>query len=153
RMPEHRAPLSAKPTAHATTASRPPELLYARGAAQQKNIGAACRKQSVGDDADDTVDARLEVDGIADRQAMHIEDHVAVVGHDALAPFWRSAKLAKLARHVIARHRNHFDWQRKAAEHGDPFTRIRDADEATRYRGDDLFARQRGATALDHRKP
>ena len=48
---------------------------------------------------------------------MDIEDLVAVVGHDPLALDRVSAEPHQLAGDVGARHRDHFDRQREAAEH------------------------------------
>jgi len=40
---------------------------------------------------------------------MHIKNEVAVVGREAFAQARLSAQLDQFARHIRARHRNHFD--------------------------------------------
>jgi hypothetical protein len=80
---------------------------------------------------------------------MHVQDHVAVVGDDAVAPHGLSAERHQFARDVAARHRDHLDGQRERAQHRHLLGRIDDADELAAGRGDDLFARERRAAALD----
>ena len=80
---------------------------------------------------------------------MHIDDLVTVVGEHVLAPQRLPAELHHLTRHVRTSHRNHFDRQRKAAEHIDHLALIDDTDEATRCRRDDLLAGQCATAALD----
>src|SRR5690606_4332276 len=52
-------------------------------------------------------------------------------------------------RHQAARHGHHLDRQREPAEDIDLLARVDDANEPVAGLGDDLFARERGATALD----
>ena len=80
---------------------------------------------------------------------MHVEDVVAVVRHEALAPDRLSAGLHHLPRHERHGHRNHLDRQREAAERRDELALVDDADEAPRRGGENLLARERAAAALD----
>jgi hypothetical protein len=81
---------------------------------------------------------------------MHVEDQVAVVGDHALANLRRAAEFGQFAGDMGACHRDHLHRQGKFAHHRHPLRCIADADEGVGHRGDDLFARQRAAAALDH---
>jgi hypothetical protein len=91
-----------------------------------------------------------------DGQANHVQDVAAVVGDEGLvgagleAQLGLAAQRGQLARHGVARHRQHFHRQRELAHHFDQLGAVGDADEFLRYGGDDLFARQCRAAALDH---
>ena len=74
-------------------------------------------------------DLRLQRDRVEDGEPGDVEDHVAVVGGEALAPRRLPAQPHELARDVAARHRDHLDRQRKAAQHGDQLRLVADADE------------------------
>src|SRR5471032_2036374 len=120
---------------------------HAFGGAEQADVGAAPREQADGDDTDDLVDLLLQRDRIGDRQAGHVDDLAAVVGDEGLvaagfkAQLGLAAQRRQLAQHGVARHRQHVD----------QLGAVGDADELFRYRGDNFFARQRRAAALDHR--
>ena len=86
------------------------------------------------------------------RKPVDVEDEVAVVGLKPLAQPRRATESGQPARDLCPGHRDHFDRQRKAAERIDQLALVGDADEGTRDRGDDLFARERATAALDHRK-
>jgi len=79
-----------------------------------------------------------------------VEDQIAVVGLVVLAQYRVRTALQHLAPDVAPRHRDHFDRQRKLAEHRHQFRGVANAHELLRHRGDDLLARQRAAAALDH---
>src|SRR5690606_7091759 len=101
------------------------------------------------DHAGDLVQLRLEARRLADAQAVHVEDPVAVVGGAAIAPDRLAAVAHQRARDVAARHRYHLDRQGEAPEDLDDLGGIDDADEAARGGGDDLLARERATAALD----
>src|SRR6185437_14397626 len=117
----------------------------------QDDIGTADGEQAVGHDADDVVDARLELGRIQDAQIGDVEDHVAVVGDEACTQLGVSAELDQFVRHMALGYRDHFDRQRKVAEHADQLGLVDDAYVLRGDRGDDLFPRQRAAAAFDHR--
>src|SRR2546423_252284 len=117
---------------------------------EQEHIRAAPREQSIGNDASDIVDRRFHLDRIEDREPPHVEDDVAVVRGKAFAQLGLAAELYHLARHVSARHRDHFDGQRKFSEHRNELRLVRDANELFRHRGDDFLSRERAAPALYH---
>src|SRR2546421_2523960 len=122
------------------------------GVGPDKNdVGAAIGEQAVGNDADDVVDLRFELDRIHDAHVLDIEDDVAIVGNEVRAQLRVTAELDQLLRGEAAGHGNHFDRQRKVAQHADQLRLVDDADEFLCHRGDDLFPRQRAAAALDHR--
>src|SRR5690606_16197039 len=109
----------------------PPLLQDLRGlAADDDDVRAALREQPDADHARDLVDGRFHRRRVADLQAMDVQDPVAVVGGDPLAPHGLSAgELDQLARDQAAGHGNHLDRQRELAEHVDALGRIADADE------------------------
>src|SRR3984893_3848384 len=115
------------------------------------DVGAAIGEQSVGDDADDVVDLRFELDRIHDPHVLDVEDDVAVVGDEVRAQLRVAAELDQLVRGEAAGHGNHFDWQWEVPQYADQLRLVDDADEFLRHRGDDLFPGQRAAAALDHR--
>src|SRR6202521_72855 len=117
----------------------------------QNDVGAAIGEQTIGDDADDVVDLRFELDRIQDAHVLDVEDDVAVVGDEVRAQLRVTAELDQLVRGEAAGHGNHFDWQREVPEHADQLRLVDDAHELLRHRGDDLFPGQRAAAALDHR--
>src|SRR5207253_8127425 len=127
------------------------QSLYAVVGAHQNHIGAASREQTVGDDADDVVDLRLELGGIQDAQILDVEDDVAIVGREMLAQLRMAAEPDELVRDVAPRHRNDLDGQRVATEYADQLRLIDDAHETLRDGRDDLLPGQRAAGALDHR--
>ena len=81
---------------------------------------------------------------------MAIDDQVAVVGLVVLAQRGVRAALEHLAPDVAPRHGDHFERQWKFPQHRHELRGIDDAHELARHRGDDLLARERTATALDH---
>src|SRR5689334_6602530 len=81
--------------------------------AHENRVGAAMREQADGYDTRDLIDRGLERDGILDDESRNVEDHVAIVGGKAHAPRGLAAETHELARDIAARHRNHFDRQRK----------------------------------------
>ena len=103
-----------------------------------------------GHDAGELVDAGLERDRVDDVESVHVEDVVAVVGDDVPSrQTGATAEPRQLARHVGARHRDHFDRQRETAEPFDELLVVGDADEAAGRRRNDLFAGERRAATLD----
>src|SRR3989454_9482722 len=127
------------------------QSFYTVVGAHQDHVGTAPREQTVGDDADDVVDLRLELGGIQDAQILDVEDDVAVVGREMLAQLRMAAEPDELVRDGAPRHRNDLDRQRVAAEHADQLRLIDDAHETLRHGRDDLLPGQRAAAALDHR--
>ena len=91
---------------------------------------------------------------IADLQAGHVNDVLAVVGDQGLAVFLAHHSLAahrrKLPHDTRRGHGNHFHRQRKVAQHLDQFGLVGNADKPVGLRSHDFFARERRATALDH---
>lgn len=63
--------------------SNPLERFNPAGCGGQQHIGAALGKQSVGYDADDAVDLRLEVDRIESEDETNVKDKIAVVRDEA----------------------------------------------------------------------
>src|SRR5262245_65220448 len=90
----------------------------------------------------------LDLRRVEQREAVAVENQVAVVGLEVLAQHRLRPHLEDLPADVAARHRDHLDRQRELAEHRHELGGVADADEALRYRGDDLLARQRPAVAL-----
>jgi hypothetical protein len=86
---------------------------------------------------------------IRDLQVVDVEDLVAIVGREAQAQDRLAAEADEPPRDQRARHRDHLDRQRKAAEDRDQLGVVDDADETAAGRGDDLFPGQRAASALD----
>src|SRR3954469_13411757 len=123
---------------------------HAAGLRDQQHVGRTAGKDAVGHDAGDVVQLHFHGRRIEQRQAVAIEDQIAVVGLVVLAQHRVRAAAKHLAADVAARHGNHLDRQRKPAQHADQLARVADADELLRYGGDDLLARQRAAAALDH---
>src|SRR3954470_15425729 len=116
----------------------------------QQHVGRTAGKDAVGHDAGDVVQLHFHGRRIEQRQAVAIEDQIAVVGLVVLAQHRVRAAPKHLAADVAARHGNHLDRQRKPAQHADQLARVADADELLRHGGDDLLARQRAAATLDH---
>ena len=119
---------------------------------EDQDVGAAPGEQTVRHHAGHVVERGFQRHRIADHEIVHVEDHVAVVGHEAGTQHWPPAQLAHFAGDVFARHRNHFDRQRKAAQLVDELARVGDAHETPRDGRDDLLARERAAAAFDHRQ-
>src|SRR5690606_11807188 len=86
---------------------------------------------------------------VGEVEVAHIEDHVAVVGDEALAQCGLAAQGNELPCHQAARHGNDFDRQWKCAEQPHQLAVIRDADETPARFRHDLFPRQRPAATLD----
>src|SRR6185369_3280674 len=126
---------------------------HAGVAAEQDDISAPRREKSDGYDTDDRADLRFRFNGIQDRESVHVEDHVAVVGAESHPQRGLAAEQHELPRHVASRHRYHFDGQGKLAEDADELRLVGDADELSRDSRHDLFARQRAAATLDHGAP
>src|SRR5690606_19893803 len=126
-----------------------PARLHAAFSAEQQDICRAQRKQAVGHQAGVLVEFGLELAWLDDAEVVHVEDDVAVVGYHAFTPHRITAEFDDLARHVAARHRNHFHRQREAAEYIHPLAAIGDTHEFPGRGSDDFFTRQRCATALD----
>src|SRR5258708_24728635 len=127
------------------------ERLHAVGGADQDHVGAAPRKQAVGDRAGDVVDLRLHLGWIEDAQVLDVEDDVAVVGREALAQVRVPAELDQLVGDVTARHRDHFDRHREVARHADQLRLVDDAHKLLCHRGDAFLPRERAPAAFDHR--
>src|SRR5690606_29414726 len=83
----------------------------------------------------------------------HVQDPVAVVGDQALAPDRLAAQVGNRPRHQAACHRDHLDRQRELAQHLDLLGLVDDADELLAGLGDDLLAGERAAAALDQAVP
>jgi succinyl-CoA synthetase beta subunit len=107
-------------------------------------------EDAVADHADDVVDGLFHRGGIVQRKAVHVEDHVAVVGDEVRPQFRMAAQVPQGPRHQTARHGNDFDRERVGAEHVDHLARIDDADELLGRGRHDLLAGERAAAALDH---
>ena len=105
-------------------------------------------EQPHGDHAGDLVELTLERDRVGDGEAVDVEDVVAVVGHEPLAPHRVAAAGAQLPHDQGARHGDHLDRQREAPERRHQLGVVDDAQEAPRRRGDDLLAGERTAAAL-----
>ncbi len=80
---------------------------------------------------------------------MNVQNHIAVVGDDPIAPNRPAAKRDELAGDIGAGHRDDFDRQRKASKNLYELAVIDDADETLGSGGHDLLAGQGGAAALD----
>src|SRR5690606_24719295 len=86
---------------------------------------------------------------IMDLQVVHIEDHVAVIRHHAVAVHRVAAELDDFPGDVAAGHGDDLHRQRELAEGGDQLAFIRNADEGAGDGGDDLLPGQGSAAALD----
>src|SRR5204863_4763164 len=86
------------------SASRAPVLLHAFGTAEQQHVRTTTREQTVRHDADDTIDTSFQFYRLFDCEPTHVDDHIAVVGQDALAPLRRSAEAGQFARDMATRH-------------------------------------------------
>src|SRR6266403_462278 len=90
------------------------------GVGPDKNdVGAAIGEQAVGDDADDVVDLRFELDRIHDAHVLDVEDDVAIVGDEVRAQLRVTAVLGHLVGAVDV-DGQHVD--RGEVEHGDAVT-------------------------------
>ena len=105
-------------------------------------------EQTAFDDTHELGDAGLERLRVTDREAVHVEDHVAVVRKAALPINRLAAELHQFASDVRPRHGDHFDRKREGAEHRHHLRSVNDADEALCHRGDDLLAGKRRTAAL-----
>src|SRR5690606_19326935 len=125
-----------------------------RFAADDDDIGAAPGEQANTYDAGYLVDRGFKSNRVDNRQPMYVENHVAVVSHDAgafshLPPHGLTTRAGKnLAGHKTAGHRNDLYRQWKFPQHVDPFGGVDDADELSAGLGDYLLAGQCGAAAL-----
>jgi hypothetical protein len=106
-------------------------------------------KHAVAHHTRDVVDTRFHGVRLVDPEVVHVENAVAVVRHHALAQHRVASQAHQLAGHVTACHGDDLDGQGKGAEHGDSLAVIGDAEEHVGDGGDDLFAGQRAAAALD----
>src|SRR5262249_22781008 len=106
------------------------ERPHALRPSRQHDIRRVHREDAVADPPNDVVDARLERGCVAQVDTVHIEDHVAVVGDDALPVHRPSAERDQRARRESARHRNHFDRQWVRAELPHQLAVVDDADES-----------------------
>ena len=88
-------------------------------------------------------------DGINQVHVVYVQNHVAVVGDEALAKFWLAAHDHQLAGHIAAGHRNDFDGQWELAQDTDFFTFVNDADKFAAGCGNDFFPRESTAAAFD----
>src|SRR5437879_9433348 len=125
-----------------------PGLDAVRGADEQQ-VGGAHGEQPDRDHAGDLVQLALERDRIRDLEIVDIEDVVAVIGHEALAPHGAAAARAELPAYQSARHGDDLDGEGKAPERRDHLRVVEDAHEALRGRGEDLLAGEGAAAALD----
>ena len=91
---------------------------------------------------------------VGDLQTRDIQYVIAVVRDERSIVFHTqhgtTAQRIELAGDETVCHRDDFDREREAAEHGDLLGFVRDADETVGCRSDDFFASQRTAATLDH---
>ena len=59
------------------------DSFYTISGANQRDVRTAIRKQADGHDARNTVNGIFQRNSVQNFQTKHIEDHVAVIGHDA----------------------------------------------------------------------
>ena len=96
-----------------------------------------------------SVDSCFHVDRIDDLQVMDVENVIAVVGNETLAPDRLTPHLEHTSGDELLRHWQDFDWQREPAEHTDELGVVDDTDEASSRAGEDLLASQCAASAFD----
>ena len=96
----------------------------------------------------------LEGQRVADAQAGHVDDVLAVVRHQRqavlLAHLGNATHGRELAHHAACSHRNHLHRQREGAQRFYQLGGIGDADELARLGGHDLLACKCRAAALHH---
>src|SRR5271167_2766295 len=80
---------------------------------------------------------------------MDIQDNVAIVGSNSIAPDRLSAELDELACDIRPGHRYDLDGQRECAEYLDQLGVVDDADESRGGGGDHLFPRKSCSPTLD----
>lgn len=80
---------------------------------------------------------------------MHVEDDVAIVGHNALAVHRVAAELDQLTGHMAARHGDYLDRQREGTQHWNKLAAVGDADEGLGYRRYDFLAGKGRAATFD----
>src|SRR3977135_3970697 len=104
--------------------------LDAERGADQQYVCRARREQSDGHHARDLVELTLERDRISDAEIVDVEDVVAAVGDESLAPQRSATARGELPGDQRARHGNDLDRQRVAAERGDHLGVVDDAPQA-----------------------
>src|SRR5262245_42472868 len=77
--------------------------------AQEQHVRSTPRKETVRHDPRQLVQGGFELCRGGDGEPAHIEDHVAVIRHEALPPLRGAAELHELARYERARKGDHFD--------------------------------------------
>jgi len=125
------------------------EGFHAFRGTQQQQVGRPRGEQAIGDHADDGVDLHFQGYRVGDVHVVHVQDDVAVVGHNPFTVHRVAAQLHQLARHMAAGHGNDFHRQRESAQHRHQLAAIGDADERLGHGRDDLLAGQGRAAALD----
>ena len=100
------------------------------------------------------VDLGFKRQRIGDGQALHVQNVLAVVGHQRLSVLEAQAGLSthsrKTARNVVGRHWDHFHWQRKLAQGLHQLGFVCDTHKAFGQSCHDLLAGQCSTAALDH---
>src|SRR5690606_8974522 len=114
------------------------------------HIRGTAREQAYADNTGNLVDFAFDHERVGDHQAVDVENPVAVVGGDALAPDRLAAGVGEdVAADEAAGHRNDFNREGETAEDLDLLCRVDDTHELFRGLGDDLFPGERRAAALD----
>ena len=107
------------------------------------------RKDSHGDHSGQLVQPGFHLQRIADREVVHIENVIAVIGDEIFAPHRLPPQFDDLAGDERLGHRQHFDRQWKLAEHADQLRLVDDAHELASSSCQHLLPGQRSAAPLN----
>src|SRR4051812_5428368 len=119
-----RTPDSARTSARG---ERTLQAAYAPWSAEDHDVRGTRREQPHRHHAGDLVDGALEQQGIVDAQLVQIENVIAVVGDDLLAPDRTPPESRELAMYVDARHRDDLDGQGERSQGFDELAFVGDA--------------------------
>jgi hypothetical protein len=124
------------------------------GRAEQTHVRALVGEDPHRHHTRPVVHHRLERERVIDREAVHVQDVLAVVSDQRLPILQAQTRLpaqrGKLAHQPLRGHGDHLHRQRKTPQPCDPLGLIGDAHEAPGLGGHDFFARQRRPPAFDH---